>query len=29
MAVWVEVPFTSDLGNFSMRVTFELDESNR
>lgn len=28
MANWIEVPFDSDLGEFSMRVTFELDEAN-
>lgn len=25
-AVWLEVPFTSELGPFTLRVTFELDE---
>lgn len=24
-STWLEVPFTSDLGEFSMRVTFEMD----
>jgi len=25
-SVWLEVPFESDLGSFSMRVTFEMDK---
>ena len=27
MAVWIEVPFKSDIGDFSMRVTFKMEES--
>ena len=27
MSTWLEVPFTSELGKFSMRVTFEMDET--
>ncbi|MCP4644242.1 MAG: chemotaxis protein CheX [bacterium] len=28
-AVWLEVPFSSELGAFSLRVTFELDEDEK
>ena len=26
-SVWLEVPFTSDLGDFNLRVTFEIDKN--